>query len=135
MHQDSGRAMHRHTIRIEEKVHQAIDGCWIERTGSMFIGDKKGPKHDTMDFRPIMEGTSSMMPLSIVAGRSHDSEANHEFVRKEPDAVSIMPARYEDVPVWRTCGRYGKQMKRRFYNQLYHQRNKNETINDKENVW
>ena len=79
-----------------------------------------------------MEGASSMMPLSIVvAGKGYDSEdgeANHEFVREEPDAVSIIPARYEDVPVWRTHGRYGKQMKRRFYKQLYYQRNKNETI-------
>ena len=39
-----------------------------------------------------------------------------------------MPARYEDVPVWRTYGRYGKQMKRRFYTRLYHQRSRNETI-------
>ena len=85
-----------------------------------------------------MERASSMMPLSIVVAYkgydSEDGEANHEFVRKEPDAASIMPAGYEDVPVWRTCGRYGKQMKRRFYNQLY-QGNKNETISDKEDVW
>ena len=97
------------------------------------------PKHDTMDFRPIMERASGMMPLSsVVAYKGYDSEdgeANHEFVRKEPDSTSIMPAGYEDVPVWRIYGRYGKQMKRRFYNQLYHQRNKNETISDKEDVW
>ena len=37
-------------------------------------------------------------------------------------------ARYEDVPLWRTYGRYRKQMKRRFHNHLYYQRNKNETI-------
>ena len=43
MYQDSGRAMHRHTIRTEkEKVHQAIDGCRIEGTGSMLIEYKKG---------------------------------------------------------------------------------------------
>ena len=42
-------------------------------------------------------------------------------------AVSIIPARYEDVPVWKTHGRYRKQMKKRFYKQLYYQRNKNET--------
>ena len=74
----------------------------------------------------------------VVADKGYDSEdgeANHEFVREELDAASIMPARYEDVPVWRIYERYGKQMKRRFYNQLYHQRNKNEIISDKENVW
>ena len=37
------------------------------------------------------------------------SETNHEFVREELDAVSIIPAGYEDVPVWRTCGRYGSK--------------------------
>ena len=87
---------------------------------------------------PIIERASSMIPLSIVVAYkgydSEDGEANHEFVRKEPDAASIMPAGYEDVPVWRTCGRCGKQVKRRFRNQLY-QGNKNETISDKEDVW
>ena len=34
----------------------------------------------------------------------------------------------KDVPVWRTHGRYWKQMKRRFYTPPYHQRNKNKTI-------
>lgn len=69
------------------------------------------------------------MPLSIVvADKGYDSEINHEFVREELDAVSIIPARYEDVPAWRTDGRYRKQMKRRFYTHLYYQRNKNETI-------
>ena len=75
-----------------------------------------------------MERASNMLLLSIViTDKGYDSEANHEFVR-ELDAASIMPARYEDVPIWRTHGRYRKQMKKRFYNQLYHQRNKNETV-------
>ena len=64
---------------------------------------RRASKHGAMDFRPIMERASSMVPLSIVvAGKGYDSEdgeANHEFVRKEPDAVSIIIARYEDVPV------------------------------------
>ena len=69
------------------------------------------------------------MPLSIVvADKGYDSEINHEFVREELDAVSIIPVRYEDVPAWRTDGRYREQMKRRFYTHLYYQRNKNETI-------
>ncbi len=51
-----------------------------------------------------------------------------KFVREHLNALSIIPARYEDVPVWRTHGRYRKQMKRRFHKHLYSQRNKNETI-------
>ena len=90
---------------------------------------RRGPRHDTIDFTPLLQRTSSIMPLSIVAAdKGYDSEANHGFVREYLDAVSIIPARYEDVPIWRTHGRYRKQMERRFYTRLYHQRNKNETI-------
>ena len=39
-----------------------------------------------------------------------------------------MPSRYEDVPVWKTRGRYRKGMKRGCNKILYNQRNKDETI-------
>ncbi|MGB8937558.1 MAG: hypothetical protein WCC17_20905, partial [Candidatus Nitrosopolaris sp.] len=41
---------------------------------------------------------------------------------------SIIPIRYENVPIWKTHGRYRKQMKRGYSKLLYGQRNKNETI-------
>ena len=137
----SGNASSYYTdrARIRKKYIKPSMGAELKERVACSLKTRRAPKHDTMDFRPIMERASNMMPLSIVvAGKgydSEDSEANHEFVRKEPDAVSIMPARYEDIPVWKTHGRYRKQMKKRFCNQLYHQRNKNETISDKENVW
>jgi hypothetical protein len=72
------------------------------------------------------------MPLSIVVGdKGYDSEDNHILVRGEKlHAFSIIPTRYEDVPIWRTYGRYRKQMKRSssYSKPLYHQRNKDETI-------
>ena len=84
---------------------------------------------ETIDFKPIMERASNIMPLSIViADKGYDSEVNHELVGEELDAMSIIPARYEDVPVWRTHGRYRKEMKRGYGKKLYTQRNKNETI-------
>ena len=44
---------------------------------SLKIG--RAPKHDTMDFRPIMERVSNIMPLSIVvADKGYDAE----FIRK-----------------------------------------------------
>src|SRR5437763_11089959 len=44
-------------------------------------------------------------------------------------ALSIIPPRYQSIPLWRTYGRYRKQMKKRGYSRtLYNQRNKNETI-------
>src|SRR5213080_1944185 len=43
-------------------------------------------------------------------------------------ALSIIPPRYQSVPLWRTYGRYRKQMKRGYSRTLYNQRNKDETI-------
>ena len=44
-------------------------------------------------------------------------------------AFSVIPARYEHVPIWKTHGKYRKQMKRGYYKTLYNQRrNKDETI-------
>ena len=42
--------------------------------------------------------------------------------------MSIIPARYQDVPVWRTHGIYRKEMKRGYSKKTYHQRSKDETI-------
>ena len=44
-------------------------------------------------------------------------------------ALSIIPPRYQSVPLRRTYGRYRNQMKKRGYSRiLYNQRNKDETI-------
>ena len=90
---------------------------------------RRSPRHDTVDFIPVMERASSIMPLSIVvADMGYDSEHNHRFVREELDAISIIPARFQDLPASDTPGRYRSIMKTGFNNELYHQRNKNETI-------
>lgn len=59
----------------------------------------------------------------------YDAEYVHEFIREEMGALSIIPARNEKVPIWRTQGRYRKQMKRGYSKKKYHQRSKNETVN------
>ena len=56
------------------------------------------------------------------------SENNHVLVREYLHALSIIPPRYQSVPLWRTYGRYRKQMKRGYSRTLYNQRNKNETV-------
>ena len=48
--------------------------------------------------------------------------------RSSLHAFSVIPARYEHVPIWRTRGKYRKQMKRGYSRLLYNQRNKDETI-------
>ncbi|HKZ61201.1 MAG TPA: transposase, partial [Nitrososphaera sp.] len=60
--------------------------------------------------------------------KGYDSEENHVFVRERLHAFSIILLRYQDVPVWRTHGRYRKQLKRGYSEVLYNQRNKDETI-------
>jgi hypothetical protein len=86
-------------------------------------------RHDNIDFKPIITRTSNILPLSVVtADRGYDSEDNHQLVREELHAFSVIPARYEHVPIWRTHGKYRKQMKRSYSKLLYNQRNKDETI-------
>jgi hypothetical protein len=72
---------------------------------------------------------SEILRLSVViTDKGYDSEDNHVLAREELHAASMIPARYEQVPICKTHGRYGKQMKRGYSKLLYNQRNKNETI-------
>ena len=86
-------------------------------------------RYDNIDFRPIIARTSEILPLSVVTDdRGYDSEDNHLLVREDLHALSVIPARYEHVPIWRTYGKYRKQMKCGYSKLLYNQRNKDETI-------
>ena len=69
-----------------------------------------------------------MSVVVVATDRGYDSEDNHVLVREELHAVSMIPARYEYVPIRRTYGKYRKEMKHGYSKILYHQRNKNETI-------
>jgi hypothetical protein len=86
-------------------------------------------RHDNIDFKPIVKRIANIIPLSVVtADKAYDSEDNHLLVREELGAFSVIPARHKDVPIWRTHGKYRKQMKRGYSKLLYNQRNKDETI-------
>ena len=86
-------------------------------------------RHDNVDFEPLVERAAGILPMSAVAAdKGYDDEDNHVLVRERHKAYSIIPPRYQDVPVWRTHGRYRKQMKRGYPKVLYNQRNKDETI-------
>ena len=91
---------------------------------------RRSPKrHDTIDFQPIIENISEIVPVSVVvADKGYDSEQNHVIVRDNIHAFSVIPARFEHIPIWKTYGKYRKQMKRGYSKTLYNQRNKNETI-------
>ena len=87
-------------------------------------------RHDNIDFRPLIIKLSESVQLSVVtaADKAYDSEDNHVLVRDVLHALSVIPARYEHVPIRKTHVRYRKQMKRGYSKLLYNQRNKNETI-------
>jgi hypothetical protein len=87
-------------------------------------------KHDNIDFKSIITRTSEIKPLSVavVPGKDYDSKENHVLVREDLKAYCIIPPRYAYVPIWKTHGRYRKQMKREYPKLLYNQRNKDETI-------
>ena len=87
-------------------------------------------RHDSIDFQPLITKTSEILPLSVVtADKGYDSEEdNHVLVRDILDGFSVIPPRYEHVPIRRTHGRYRKQMKHGYSQLLYSQRNKDETI-------
>ncbi len=86
-------------------------------------------RHDNVDFRPLVESAGAIMPLSVVlADKGYDSEENHVLVREQYHAYSVIPLRYQDVPVWRTHGKYRKQLERGYPKPLYYRRNKDETI-------
>ena len=48
-----------------------------------------------------------------MADKEYDDEKNHMFVREYLLADSIIPVRFQGVPVWKTR-KYRKQMKRGF---------------------
>jgi hypothetical protein len=81
----------------------------------------------------LVERAAAILPLSIVvvADKGHyDGQDNHIFVRERHKAYSIiLLPRYHDVQVWRSHGKYRKQMKCGCYPKLlYNQRNRDWTI-------
>jgi len=86
-------------------------------------------RHDNVDFNEMITKISKIKKLSIVvADKAYDSEVNHVLVREKLHGLSIISPRYEQVPVWKTRGKYRKKMKRGYNKILYNQRNKDETI-------
>jgi len=88
---------------------------------------RRGPNNDNIDFIPVAGKADSFKPLGI-ADKAFDDESNHVFLRDKLNALSIIPARNENIPVWRTKGKYRKEMKRGYSKRMYHQRSKVETI-------
>ena len=86
-------------------------------------------RHDNIDFAPIVTRISKIKTLSVVvADKAYDSEDNHILVRENLKGFSVIPSRYEHIPIWKTRGKYRNEMKRGYSMILSNQRNKDETI-------
>jgi hypothetical protein len=72
---------------------------------------------------------AKILPLSVVkADKGYDSEDNHVLVREILNAFTVILPRYQCVPIWKTHGKYRKQMRHSYCKALYNQRNKDQTI-------
>jgi len=88
---------------------------------------RRGPNNDNIDFIPVAGKADSFKSIGI-GDKAFDDESNHAFLREELNDLSIIPARNENIPIWRTKGKYRKEMKRGYSKKMYHQRSKVETI-------
>jgi hypothetical protein len=95
------------------------------------VGFSRRSGNESPYFKPVAKKAMKCgkpfkeVPLDM----GYDAEYVHEFIREDMNALSIIPARNEKVPVWKTQGRYRKEMKRGYSKKKYHQRSKNETVN------
>ncbi len=66
-----------------------------------------------MDFPPLVIKASEIGRISVtVADKGYDNENNHILVREHMHALSIIPPRYQSVPLRRTYGRYRNQIRK-----------------------
>jgi hypothetical protein len=116
--------------RLRKKYAKLSMGADVLKQIICTVKVRRAPtRHDNIDFKPIVTRISKIKPLSVVvADKGYDSEENHIFVREKLKGFSIIPSRYENVSIWKTKGRYRKEMKRGYNKVLYNQRNKDETI-------
>lgn len=118
-------------LRRRRKYIKLTLGADVLKQIICMIKIRRAPKrHDNIDFKPVITKISHILPLSVVvtADKGYDSEDNHTLVRETLRAFSVIPPRYQHVAIWKTHGRYRKQMKRGYCKVLYNQRNKDETI-------
>jgi transposase len=91
----------------------------------------RSPGGDAKKFKPVAKKVMKLGKAIkyVTLDKGYDDEKVHHFIRECLMAESIIPARNEDVPVYKTSGTYRKKMKRSYSKKRYHQRSKNETVN------
>lgn len=104
-------------------------GAELRKQIATSVKVRRGPCDDNRDFKPVARKAHSIRPIKVGIGdKAYDDERNHVFLREGLGATSIIPARCQDVPVWRTMGRYRKEMKRGYSKRTYHQMSKDNNL-------
>jgi hypothetical protein len=86
-------------------------------------------RHDSVDFVPLLQHVSRLIPIStVVADRGYDSENNHVATESLGVQKTVIRPKYEYLQIYKTKGFHRKNMKRHFDWESYHQRSKAETI-------
>ena len=93
----------------------------LAKTLLKVLGKCRIPKHFSKFSNKLYRSWQHSVLLVL---RQHDSEENHKLRMEELKAKSIRPARNKELPVWRTKGKYRKQMKKGYSLKKYHQRSK-----------
>ena len=84
--------------------------------------------HDIRHFPELFQQMMTVaVPWIFVLDKGYDAEWVHQMIRNQK-ILSMIPVRNRNCLISRTRGRYRKQMRRKFDESLYHQRNKCETI-------
>ena len=123
-----GRPKKKRKVRRFIKVFPFVE---LRKQIPIAVGFSRRSGNESPYFEPVAKKAMKCgkpfkeIPLDM----GYDAEHVHEFIREEMNALSIIPARNEKVPIWRTQGRYRKEMKRGYSKKKYHQRSKNETVN------
>ena len=100
--------------KLRKKYAKLSIGADVLKQKICNIKVRRSPtRRDNIDFRPVITRISKIKPLSVVvADKGYDSdEDNHVMVREKLKGFSIIPSRYEHVPIWKTRGKYRKEKK------------------------
>ena len=84
------------------------------------------PAHDLKDVTYLIK-KSPIKPDTCLFDKGYDAEWLHEFLFWNK-IKAIIPARYKNVPKYRTKGFFRKKMKKQFDQQLYNKRNLVESV-------
>ena len=124
-----GRPRTRRPVRRYLKVTFIVD----TDTQSIYVVTvRRGPDSDSKDFIPSYRKIMNIPDLDvseILADKGYDAEANHRFAHDEMGAKSIIPARRNRSPEYKTKGKFRKKMRKDFDLERYRQRNIVETVN------